>query len=67
MRKSSFDIFDTILTRPVLDPAEVFRVCGARALNLGWLAISSLEFQYVRVKARDRSCLFVEGGENTLD
>ncbi|WP_103669949.1 hypothetical protein [Pseudanabaena sp. BC1403] len=67
MRRCSFDIFDTILTRPVLDPAEVFRVCGTRALKLGWLTISSLEFQHVRVKDRDRSCLFVEGGENTLD
>ena len=67
MSKCSFDIFDTLLTRSVLDASEIFRVCGERAVKFGWLTISPLIFQHARIDARDRSCLFIEGGENTLD
>ena len=67
MSKCSFDIFDTLLTRPVLDPSEIFRVCGERAVKYGWLEISPLEFQNIRVKARGRSCLFAEGREDTIN
>lgn len=63
----SFDIFDTILTRSVLTPSEVFHICGIRAVQFGWLTISPKMFQIERVNARDRSCKFIEGGENTLD
>jgi len=66
MNICSFDIFDTILTRSVLKPSEVFHICGTRAAQFGWLTISPNIFQIERVNARDRSCKFVEGGENTL-
>lgn len=63
----SFDIFDTVLTRSALTPSEVFYVCGIRATQFGWLSISPKMFQIERVNARNRSCKFIEGGENNLD
>lgn len=64
---SSFDIFDTVLTRLVIDPTDIFKICGDRALNFGWLEISAESFRQLRVNAEQRSRLFYEGGEVSLD
>jgi predicted HAD superfamily hydrolase len=64
---SSFDIFDTLFTRLVSEPTEIFKICGDRALQFGWINFSSETFRTVRVMAEMRSRLFYEGGESTLD
>ena len=64
---SSFDIFDTVLTRLVIDPTDIFKICGDLAINFGWLEISSESFRQQRINAEQRSRLFYEGGEVSLD
>jgi FMN phosphatase YigB (HAD superfamily) len=64
---SSFDIFDTLFTRLVSGPTEIFKICGDRALHFGWIDFSSETFCAVRVNAEWRSRLFYEGGEVSLD
>jgi predicted HAD superfamily hydrolase len=64
---SSFDIFDTLLTRLVSEPTEIFKICGDRALQFGWINFSAKTFREVRVQAELRSRLFYEGREATLD
>jgi predicted HAD superfamily hydrolase len=64
---SSFDIFDTVLTRLVIDPTDIFKICGDRAINFGWLEISAESFRQLRINAEQRSRLFYEGGEVNLD
>lgn len=63
----SFDIFDTLLTRLVSEPTEIFRICGDRALHFGWINFTAETFQEVRINAERRSRLFYEAGEVTLD
>jgi predicted HAD superfamily hydrolase len=64
---SSFDIFDTLLTRLVGEPTEIFKICGDRALQFGWINFSAETFCKVRVRAEHRSRMFYEGGEVSLD
>jgi predicted HAD superfamily hydrolase len=64
---SSFDIFDTVLTRLVIEPTDIFKICGDRAVNFGWLEISAEFFRQQRIKAEQRSRLFYEGGEVSFD
>lgn len=64
---SSFDIFDTLLTRIVSDPSEIFRICGDRAVQFGWINFSSETFRIVRIEAEWRSRMFYEDGEVRLD
>jgi predicted HAD superfamily hydrolase len=64
---SSFDIFDTLLTRLVSEPTEIFKICGDRALQFGWIDFSAETFCAVRVSAEQRSRSFYEGGEVSLD
>ncbi len=64
---SSFDIFDTLLTRLVIEPTEIFRICGDRARQFGWINLSTETFRKMRIEAESRSRLFYEGGEVSLD
>lgn len=61
----SFDIFDTVLTRCVGEPQAVFQRCGDRAIELGLLNISAIEFQWARVSSESRA-REIYGGEVTL-
>ncbi len=63
----SFDIFDTLLTRLVSEPTEIFKICGDRALKFGWINFSAETFCKIRVNAEQRSRLFYEGGEVDFD
>ncbi|TYQ25962.1 hypothetical protein PseudUWO311_13530 [Pseudanabaena sp. UWO311] len=63
----SFDIFDTLLTRIVSEPTEIFKICGDRALQFGWINFSAQTFYEIRVNAEQRSRLFYEAGEANLD
>jgi FMN phosphatase YigB (HAD superfamily) len=62
----SFDVFDTLLTRLVIKPMEVFHVCGNRIAQLGLLDISSQTFYQARVNADRRARLCTNGVEATL-
>ncbi len=64
---SSFDIFDTLLTRLVSEPTEIFKICGDRAVQFGWINLSAEAFRKVRVQAEQRSRSFYGGGEVNLD
>ena len=64
---SSFDIFDTLLTRLVIEPTEIFKICGDRALQFGWINFSAETFRKMRISAENRSRLFYKGGEVSLD
>ncbi|MEA5486043.1 MULTISPECIES: HAD family hydrolase [Pseudanabaena] len=64
---SSFDIFDTLLTRLVGEPTEIFKICGDRAVQFGWIDFSAETFREVRIQSEQRSRLFYEGGEARLD
>jgi predicted HAD superfamily hydrolase len=64
---SSFDIFDTVLTRLVSEPTEIFKICGDRALRFGWINFSAETFCKIRINAEQRSRLFYEGSEVNLD
>ena len=64
---SSFDIFDTLLTRLVIEPTEIFKICGDRALQFGWINFSADTFREARSKAEQRSRLFYESDEVSLD
>ena len=64
---SSFDIFDTLLTRLVIEPTEIFKICGDRALQFEWINFSAETFRKIRIDAENRSRLFYEGGEVNLD
>ncbi|MBD2179057.1 hypothetical protein H6F42_19220 [Pseudanabaena sp. FACHB-1998] len=66
-RIASFDIFDTVLTRLVIEPTEIFRICGDRALQFGWTNFSAETYLAARTNAEKRSRLFYEGGEVSLD
>ncbi|PZU94892.1 MAG: hypothetical protein DCE90_13805 [Pseudanabaena sp.] len=63
----SFDIFDTLLTRLVIEPTDIFEICGDRAMRYGWINCSAIAFKEVRVNAERRSRLFCKGGEANLD
>ena len=63
----SFDIFDTLLTRLVIEPTEIFKICGDRAMRYGWINCSATAFKEIRINAERRSRLFCEGGEASLD
>ena len=63
----SFDIFDTLFTRLVSEPTEIFKICGDRALHFGWIDFSAETFCAVRVNAEQRSRLFYAGSEVNLD
>jgi len=64
---SSFDIFDTLLTRLVIEPTEIFKICGDRALQFGWINFSAETFRKMRINAENRSRLFYKAGEVSLD
>ncbi len=64
---SSFDIFDTLLTRLVIDPTEIFKICGDRALQMGWINFSAETFRNLRINAERRSRFFYEDAEVRLD
>ena len=64
---ASFDIFDTLLTRLVSEPTEIFKICGDRAVQFGWINFAAETFREVRIQAEQRSRLFYEGGEVSLD
>lgn len=64
---SSFDIFDTLLTRLVIEPTEIFKICGDRALQFGWINCSAETFRKMRISAENRSRLFYQGSEVSLD
>ena len=64
---SSFDIFDTLLTRLVIEPTEIFKICGDRALQFGWINCSAETFRKMRIIAENRSRLFYKGNEVSLD
>ena len=63
----SFDIFDTLFTRLVSKPTEIFKICGDRALQFGWINFSAETFCEIRGNSEQRSRLFYEGGEVNLD
>ncbi len=63
---SSFDIFDTLLTRLVIEPTEIFRICGDRAVRFGWIDLTAETWRRLRINAEQRSRQFYEGGEVTL-
>ncbi|NUN64906.1 hypothetical protein HCU40_09110 [Pseudanabaena biceps] len=63
----SFDIFDTLLTRLVIEPTDIFKICGDRAMRYGWINCSASSFKEIRINAERRSRLFCEGGEASLD
>ena len=63
----SFDIFDTLFTRLVSKPTEIFKICGDRALQFGWINFSAETFCEIRGNSEQRSRLFYEGGEVSLD
>ena len=63
----SFDIFDTLLTRFVIEPSDIFKICGDRAGHCGWINLSPETFREVRIQAEQRSRLFYRGGEVGLD
>ncbi|OIP69150.1 MAG: hypothetical protein AUK48_14960 [Oscillatoriales cyanobacterium CG2_30_44_21] len=63
----SFDIFDTLLTRLVIEPTDIFEICGDRAWRYGWINCSAATYREMRINAEKRSRLFCEGGEANLD
>lgn len=51
MRVSSFDIFDTVITRSVAAPGDLFIWCGLELQRKGWSSINPIEFARYRIQA----------------
>lgn len=51
----SLDIFDTILTRKVGSPKEVFRICGEKALSQDLVNVDPYCYQSIRIDAENRA------------
>ena len=66
IRASSFDIFDTCLTRTVAYPVDLFFEVGEVALKNGWIVISPKEFADCRIAAEGSARLSTSSREITL-
>jgi predicted HAD superfamily hydrolase len=51
MRISSFDIFDTVITRSVAEPHDIFLWCGIEFRRQGWISIDPRTFARLRVQS----------------
>lgn len=65
MTYTSFDVFDTCLTRAVGEPDEVFRIVGERAKGLQESGVTPGAFRRARILA-ERQCRSHAGEEATL-
>lgn len=54
-RIASFDVFDTVLTRSVGEPASLFLLLGKRLAAQDWIQCSPAEFAKLRVEAEARA------------
>jgi FMN phosphatase YigB (HAD superfamily) len=66
IRISSFDIFDTCLTRTVAYPIDLFVEVGEISLKNGWIAVTPQEFAAHRVAAEQLARLQAPSREITL-
>ncbi len=64
---SSFDVFDTLLTRKVAHPTSVFLLVGARAAKAGLIDFTPTQFYSARVRAEISARTHSENGEVTLE
>jgi predicted HAD superfamily hydrolase len=55
MKISSFDVFDTVLTRIIGDPNSVFLLLGKKLVTQSLVACSSEAFAHARIKADSRA------------
>ncbi len=67
MRVASFDIFDTLLTRLVALPKDLFLLVAEELRRAGLLNISGIEFVRHRVDAENRARGAYEHGEVNFD
>ncbi|HEX4132684.1 MAG TPA: hypothetical protein VHZ24_21805 [Pirellulales bacterium] len=64
---TTFDVFDTVLTRRVGDPKAVFLIVGQRAAARGLSSFPATAFCELRISAESAARLGAERAEATLD
>jgi predicted HAD superfamily hydrolase len=67
LKISSFDVFDTVLTRCFAAPQDLFDSLGMNLLQKGLIFCSSTQFRISRVDAEQKARRFVRGKEVTLN
>jgi predicted HAD superfamily hydrolase len=67
MKISSFDVFDTVLTRSFAAPKDLFDELGATLADQGFIACSSTQFQISRLEAEQKARRLVAIKEITLN
>jgi len=67
LRISSFDVFDTVLTRSFAAPQDLFDELGVNLADRGFIACSSTQFQISRLEAEQKARGLVARKEVTLN
>lgn len=67
MRVASFDIFDTLLTRMVAHPTDLFLIVGEELRQRGLIAMSPEEFRGERIDAESKARQLFDHQETTFD
>jgi predicted HAD superfamily hydrolase len=67
LKISSFDVFDTVLTRSFAAPKDLFDELGVNLADQGFIACSGTQFQISRLEAEQKARRLVASKEVTLD
>jgi len=67
MKVASFDIFDTLLIRDVIDPTSIFLEVGSRLVSMDCGIDSASEYRSLRITAESETRRKSNGYEVTLD